>query len=274
MGEQSNIGQNDLDLEKKWSFLPIEVLIYSTPEMVVFLDKELDVDWQTTDEFDDAFDKKHANCLTDWGEIQNQVSVLHGVPINYLSGAQRLSFRRMVAEALARGLQGDFDNARTMLVHAQTFVQARNEEISRTWFLEASSVCCVLIVLVALLVIVYIKHNSLDSTLELELALSGSAGALGALLSVFQRLSKTPLDPTAGRKLHYYEGTARVLTGVIAGWVSQFMVKLGLVLSILADKGWAAIFIIGFIAGISERFLPTLIQHVETQASSHPHNKQ
>lgn len=266
MAEQSVQSDNILDLEKRWGFLPIKVLIYATTEMVVFLDEEFDVDWQTTDEYDEEFDKIYSGSLTDWGNIQNQVSVLHAVPIDFLSQTQRLSFRRMVGEALARGLQGDFGNAKAMLNHAQAFVQARNEEISRTWFLEASSICCILILIIALIIIYCLKHGLLNSDIKFQLAISGSAGALGALLSVFQRLTKIPLDPTAGRKLHYYEGSARILTGVVAGWVSQLAVKLGLVLTILADKGWPAIFIVGFIAGISERFLPSLIKQVETQS--------
>ena len=226
--------------------------------------EQLDVDWRTTNAFDQLFDRNYKDHLSDWGEVQNQVSALQAVPIDHLSAHQRLGFRRMLGEALARGLQGDFDHAKGMLQYATQFAQARNEEASRAWVLEASTLACGLVLAVASL------YSWLSSYSDpwFKLVVSGAAGGLGALLSVYQRVTKVPLDPAAGCKLHYYEGVARIITGVVAGWVCQIAVHVGLILSLTANEGLSAAFLIGFVAGWSERLLPTLVSQVEGKATA------
>jgi hypothetical protein len=88
-----------------------------------------------------------------------------------------------------------------------------------------------------------------------------SMGSLGALLSVLLRSNRLPVDPSAGARVHYFEGVMRVLVGALAGAIFIMAVKTNILLSTLNDSSnsLTLLLLLSFVAGASEQLLPNLI---------------
>ena len=249
--------------------LDIHILIFATSEFIVFLDSQLDLDWQTTPKQDRLLDAQAASVA----KVLNQVASLQSVPVDSLSKANKLNFRRMVGEAVARCLDGDCASANSMLRDAEEFVNGRNQDIARHWFLTAAFVTALAPALLG--VAFWIWRDRLRSYLgvtTVNVILGCSMGALGALLSVITRMSKIPVDPSAGRALHYWEGLSRILTGVISALIIQIAIKLGFLLPSLNPYGAAGNLFTGFLAGVSEHLVSNFIKRFEMTALR-SHNK-
>ncbi len=259
------------DAIEKWKPAGVteDNLIYASEEFVVFLRKNLDTDWITDDNFDNKLNEIAKN--PDWGFITRNVTRLEAVPIDHLSNGNRLGFRQQLGTAVSLGLQEDFTNAKELLHDAEDFVTARNNEVARRWFLESSGIAA-LFALGALLtpsLWCYYEHASDAAGLTTfeKVFLCAASGALGAFLSIISRISKVPLDPAAGKYIHYLEGMSRIAAGVIAGPFLLFAIKLGVILPALDKDGIEAVALVGLVAGASERIFPSLIGKVESQAS-------
>ena len=77
------------------------------------------------------------------------------------------------------------------------------------------------------------------------------------------------LDPSAGPRIHYWEGACRAIAGMIGGLLIGLAIKANLILGILNDQssnGLAALLGMCMVAGISERLVPSFIRHVETSS--------
>lgn len=125
-----------------------------------------------------------------------------------------------------------------------------------------------LAVLVLCAAIGEVVSNLWSSTVAVApLVASTTFGALGALASVFQRLStgKLVLDFTAPPAQRYLLGGLRPLVGAIFGAVVQFILVSGLILGQSAPAASTTTFgsfaLIGFVAGFSERFATDMIEH-------------
>ena len=92
-------------------------------------------------------------------------------------------------------------------------------------------------------------------------------GALGALLSVILRMGKSNLDFNASKKLHYLEGSSRVVAGIISALIVAICIKSGILLPIFAkiESTHIAMILGGLVAGASERFAPSIINKLNNQ---------
>jgi hypothetical protein len=259
------------DVLEKWKPFGVteENVVYASDEIVVFLRNNLDTDWITTPDFDSKLEV--INKSPEWGFIKRTVTRLQSIPIDHLSLIKREGFRTQLGTALSLGLQEDFANAKESLRTAEDFVTARNNEVARGWFLESSGIA-VLLFLVFLLATFHFNcygavTGGSDLTTIQKVLFCSAAGAVGAFLSVISRITKIPLDPAAGRYMHYLEGGSRVIAGIIAAPFLLFAVKLGVILPSLDKDGIEAVILIGIVAGASERLIPSLIGNVESQAS-------
>ena len=239
-------------------------LVSASDDYVVFLRDNLDTDWETDDSFDKTFDFGNP----DWGFITRNVSRLEAVPIDHLSDVLRRGFRFQLGTVLALGLDKDFANAKELLHCAEDFVTARNNEVARRWFLESTGTVVILVILFPSLWGYYGRLMEQQGlTLFEKVAFCGAAGAVGSFFSVISRVSKSPLNPAAGRYIHYLEGTCRIIAGIIAGPFLLFAIKLGIILPALDKAGIEAVALVGLLAGASERIIPSLIGKTESQVS-------
>jgi hypothetical protein len=190
--------------------LPVHLLIIDTEDFIVFLDEVYDVDWKTSA----AFDGSHADIWEECGAVLNRVSFLHAIPIAHLGCDQRLGFRRMLGEAVARAFEGNTGAAEHILSKAEEFVTARNHEHARYWYLSAAALATALLLLVSL--VLWIERAQIVSHVGqglFDIFVAFGVGTVGALLSTFSRVAKLPLNPSAGRRLHYFEGAAHIVLG-------------------------------------------------------------
>ena len=174
----------------------------------------------------------------------------------------------MVGEGLVRALDFQGDCANQMLDKAAEYGAARNQEIARFWYLSGAVVTAT--VFATVLLIAFLNSDfgiKILGETKFFIGLGSCVGALGALFSVLLRAGKIPLDPSAGRTLHQFEGGGRILIGVLSASVIQVAAHIGIAFSIFAQKGNAGMFIIAFAAGFSEQLAHTIIKKVEITSS-------
>jgi hypothetical protein len=273
----------------KWKGLEpeIEYLIIATEDYIVFLDKDLDVDWQTTDETDrqqlsaaednakelsrsddpksEAPESDKYKDPTDKPEFNgalNRVAELETTPSDQIARTMKMHFKRLIGEGLSRALAGDYKGADEIFDAASSYILARSQETSRYWYLSASALATLLFVVIGLFL--WIARTSVQAALRMTffwLVLSGCAGALGALVSVIGRTGKQQFDSSAGRCLHYLEASSRICAGAISGILVGLAVRAGLLLTAVVHNGNLApvVILAALASGASERFATSII---------------
>lgn len=259
------------DYADLWRHHSVGHLISSTKDHIVHLDKDGDIDWETTVKYDSeacansAFDVRRRNS------IFSDAAILETTPSDGLSVQVRQSFKRLIGEALVRCLDFDYEGVQRMIAAARQFVKARSEETSRRWYLSASlgaaSIFC------TSGAIAWLNRSSLLPILGVEglwLAFSTVTAAAGALLSVISRAGRIRFDSSAGLRLHVLEGCSRIIAGAISGLLAATAVDAGLFLSALAQNGHVhrLMMFAALIAGAGERLSTSIISKFDTAHGS------
>ena len=97
MTEEPESNPSAYDVHKRWPGNDIYHLILDADDFVVFLDSDLDIDWQTSDQYDEAgpTDSNKHNA------ILNRAAALECIPNDHHERNVRLNFKRMVGEGVA-----------------------------------------------------------------------------------------------------------------------------------------------------------------------------
>jgi hypothetical protein len=246
--------------KERWPEMDIKYLVLEEDDFMVCIDSEMVVDWNTNEKFQGHKDEtKHNGVL-------NRMALLESIPIYALHEQIRLSYKRMLGEAIARSLSGDYNNALNILDAAETFITSRNGELARTWYLSASGVTTGLLVLLSLpLWFGRVTVKCMIGEVLFWLMIASIAGAVGAMFSVIMRMGNAKLDCSAGMKLHILESISRIAAGMISALLVGLTIYSGVLLPALAQTGNKRAFIVlaALVAGASERWAPSLIEHVE-----------
>jgi hypothetical protein len=256
----------DRDVEyAKWKHLEpnIEYLILVTNTFIVYVDKALDVDWSLRDNSVEDDNAKRDQ----FSAVLNRVGALETTPCDDLARNMKIHFKRLVGEGVARGLEGKFDAAQTILDSAALYIKARSEETSRYWYLSGSvGMAFVFALLACVLWISRAWLQPLLSPTAFWVLLSACAGAIGAMLSVINRTGKLHFDCSAGRRLHYLEAASRIWAGAVSGVVVSLAVSAQLFLTALTHGGnTATVMILAALgSGVSERFATSIIADLGT----------
>src|ERR1700683_1413572 len=122
------------DVEKNWPNIHPKYLIRSSKEFIVWIDNELDIDWQSSDEYDEkGHEDAHEHNL-----ILNKAAALETTPCDALAVGTRIHFKRLIGEAITRSFDHDYPSASEMLEAARAYILARSQETSRFWYLSAA----------------------------------------------------------------------------------------------------------------------------------------
>jgi hypothetical protein len=246
-----------------WPDCNVKHLVLSNEEFIVFIDPEDDLDWSTSDKYDE--DGKGDEAARNG--IINEAALLEATPCEGISSARKLQFKRLIGEALARSFDHDYAGAQKMLGAASRYILACNYEVSRRWLLSAS--IAIAGVAVAIGLVVWTLRVSAMAALgsgAFWAVITASAGAVGALLSVIERSGRMTLDCSSGRALHNLEAAARIITGSISGVVVGLAIRSELILSVLVHGSHMPIvmLIAAIAAGSGERLVSTIFTQVTT----------
>lgn len=233
--------------------LKVDEVILQTDEFVVYLDDKLTTQWHILG----------AHLST--GPVLNRVAELEAIPIGFLPEPVRRSFRSLVAEGLARAF--DEDNAASAeAIHAsaEKYIRARLAEQARVWYLTSAFVALIIAGGIMGAVEILFRSGIVGMTDPIRrFLLSLGMGALGAGFSLVARMGSFPADPSAGRELHSREAVARIIMGIIGAFVGYLAISTKLFFPNLSDGDLAGILLVSFVAGTSERFVPSLVARVE-----------
>jgi hypothetical protein len=257
------------DYEKDWPGLPIKYLIVASKEYIVFLDNENDIDWKTSDAFDAQ--EETPEQIKEYYSVKNEIDSAESTPTNHLDEKVVIGFKRQLGEALVRAFEGDYDNARKMVKLAKDFILKRNIEQSRFMYLVSCGATTAVPLSVATVFWLCREQLILNiGNTVFFIVLSVLIGSFGALLSVILRMGKTTLDYNASKKLHYLEGSSRVIAGMISAFIVALCIRTEILLPIFTkiESTNIAMVLGGLIAGASERFAPSIINKLDSVANS------
>lgn len=233
-------------------------------KLVVYVDHELDLDWECDDKAGKVVDT--APLSHSVRKILNGIAAIEPIAHSWPKDL-KLTSKRLLGEALASVLRDDFEGAEIALDNAKRFVRAKSKQVSRYWTLQGCFAFGGMAALAGLTEIVF-RSSILESIgrTPFLLSLCFWAGCVGALLFVVMRFGSQPkVDSTAEKHLHYLESLARIVGGGVAGVLIGGMVKLGLILPVFDQAGMEALAmcITAMIAGASERLAAGVITKAE-----------
>ncbi len=232
----------------------VEYLIYEANEFIVFLDGDLDVDWLLRkDEFNDP----------NHNDVLSRVANLECIPNEQQPQNVRLNFKRMVGEGVAFSLRKDYGHAKKILDDAESYIKSRNVERARFWQLVTSLIMGFLSLFLGL--VIWFNRSMLYPVFGETIvffSLSACSGAVGACLSSMLRIGKAQISSEVGRSLHVLEAFSRIFCGALSGLILSLLIQLEIILPI-TEKSHLSMVTLGFFAGASERWAPTLIAKFE-----------
>jgi hypothetical protein len=138
----------------------------------VYLDKDDDIDWMTTVEYD----KRGPKDQKKQNSVLSDAAVSECAPCHGVSPEAKRHFKRLVGEAIAYGLVDDYENAQEMLQEAQGYIRARSEETSRRWYLSASAVMAAIMIVFGLSIWIFRGPLAAALTVNFGLDLPRSRG--------------------------------------------------------------------------------------------------
>jgi hypothetical protein len=243
-----------------WEDVEVSHLIMSTTTFIVFIDEVGDIDW-CVDNFDwDAID------LVAFNGVINRAAALEAIPWNGIDGRFELAAKRLIAEAIARALDGDPQSGVAMLTEVTKQLELRSNEVSRRWYLTSCYLALIpFLILGAGLWMVRLKALNVLGPTVFWFLIAAVVGALGALFSVIARSGELKFAASSGRELHFFEGTSRIIAGAISGGVTGVAVKSGLILSplITSANSAGALMIAAVAAGSAERLATSILSSAE-----------
>lgn len=249
---------------EKWPDMKIAYLVMESDDFIVCIDPAMDVDWMTAASYPGFKDEAAFH------DVLNRMALLESLPNHDLKDKIRLSYKRMLGEAIARSLSHDYVNAVKILDNARRFFDARQGELARSWYLTTSGIMTIGIGLIGLL-IWYTRTPIRTSIgwLAFWLVMSAVAGAAGAFLSIVMRMGKATLDSAAGKTLHQLECASRILAGMIFAVIVALAVYSEMILPVFrkSQHPHAFILLIALVAGASERFAPSIIETLEKNSN-------
>ena len=252
---------------KQWEHIAPQVLILATKRYIVFIKEDGDVDWETTTDYDKEATTTSGYDRDKLNSVLNDAALVETTPSDGLSQVAKLQFKRLVGEAIARGLDHDYDGAKSIISSAGQFIRARTRRnfsilvsigklrhgrhahISRHYRLDFPSV----------------RVFTFLTPIGMWLALSGVAGAIGALLSVIWRSGDLKFSPSSGEQQHYLEASCRILAGALSGFLAAIAIKAEIILTAFTHgQNLHSIMILaGLAAGSSERLIGSIISKFE-----------
>lgn len=232
-----------------------QYLIYYTMDSVsndgyiVFIDGENDLDFvdkRDRSKWTDAEIQSFQRCL---GKLQQaEATPCHNLPKNQL-----ITFKRILGSAYLQILEKDFSEVEVIIKDALQYLSQRNVEVARELFLSSAGIVAIIAAIIGL--------SSYFTGGRNIWTYSVLFGILGAFFSIWMRYGRLEMTGLASKTLHYLEAISRLFIGAIAAVIVLFAIRSGLLFSnSILGNSFFFYCVIGFAAGFSERFVPSLIE--------------
>jgi hypothetical protein len=254
----------------KGSEKDIRYLVYEDTRFIVFIDHDMDIQWETDDEFDKVLGQRDEKSKGQYYNVMTRAALAETLPADGLTAKQQQRFKRLIGEATVCCFEAQYDNALSALGYAREYLGDRAQEVSRYWYLSSS----ILFALPFALVAVALWHWRLPVTSAFGvepfwLAIAICSGALGALLSVMSRTGNLAFSSSSGLRLHRLEALSRIAVGAMSGGVLDLAFLSKLFLSPISAGGrvHVVMMLAAFAAGASERLAPSIIAQFEKKSS-------
>ena len=185
-------------------------------------------------------------------------------PTSIMLRKDRRAFLHKLGLAHEMRYRGCYDQVKPLVEDAQRFAVERNMSATRMWRLLVASFWALIAVLL-IVMIHYLVPSWGDSAflniLKSQGMFAGLMGFLGAYTSLWLRYQSLGELSFGNRWTVVIMTTCRLLIGSIFAYIAVLAMRSGLLFSTF-DGHEAAIGIIGFVAGFSERFIPSFIQRL------------
>lgn len=258
----SNLGPVP-DYEKEFPDVHVKYLVlYVKGSFIVAIDHEFDLDWETTDAYDQSArggDRKRNEMA------RNEMAKLEiRVGKNWPCGIV-VQCKRMIGEGLARAYGGQNSESIAAFSQAERFIAEKTYEVSRYWtLLSAFLFTCGIEFVGVSLVIFRDSYISCFGGMLHSLLLAACLGSLGAFLSLLIRLGRAHVNSDAGLSLHIAEGGAKIAAGGICGFLMGLLIYSGVVLSSEQESARFPLLVLSLsmLSGMSERWIPGLLDRI------------
>lgn len=221
---------------------------------VVFIDYQNDCDWKD--------ERDHNAIFGESGRIKfaqaiSKLNVAHALPCNNIPEQELLVFKKMIGAGYALALNGDFESIDPLIQKATEYLTLRNKECARKYFLSASGIVAIVVIAFWLSAKFWFNLDYLDWITGICM------GFLGAFVSIWIRYGKMSLTGLSSKSLHYLEAISRMFVGGIFAVVALYAICCHILFPELDANYHVAVFALaGFLAGFSERFVPSLMERL------------
>lgn len=267
--EQSLLDENQKKYREKFGIVDKYLLQYSIEESdsndnsyIIFIDYEYVIDWI------DCRDKSswsHEH-LALFNTYIAKLELIQSRPIFNLTNKEKLAYKIMLGAAYIQVFQLQFDGVDKMIEEAVSFFDKRNSENARKNCLNYSggiTLGCIVIMLLCYLS--PIKNES-----EFIYIFTVFMGILGAYVSIWGRYTRYELEGVSSKWLYVLESLSRLFIGGIFAFIAMLAIKCGLIFSFIdSSMEIYAYALCGFASGLSERFIPSLIEQMTTNEQKH-----
>ena len=181
-----------------------------------------------------------------------------------LGPIHRNATNEYLAFALASAFQSTSRDEKEILepfTPIEPFIKKKSEENARF-----SSIFCggLFATLICIAIIYAYNFEWLNQMKYREVLFGAMSGTIGASVSVIQRGKELLFEPYAGSFFIAFQGILRITLGIIFGVFTVIAIKAGVLLNV-ANDNFYLLLMFCIIAGVSERFIPDLIERMENK---------
>lgn len=215
---------------------------YSSDNYIVFIDGDSEVDFKTTDAYDEAHHSHEVRLSTIYSRIED---LEHRPAVQYLSAKNQKALVRLLGNALAAELDMAQSEADKTIQMAEQFLKQRTIEISRRWLLLSA--------FGAAAISLTLWHWLVPKDFLFF-------GCLGAFFSILCKTGKLDYDCEAGVFLNILEVISRFFAAMISAYLAGKLFEADLLFTVLREiKTVSVLPLIYFAAGFSERLIPSIV---------------
>ncbi|MBO4653968.1 MAG: hypothetical protein J5644_00275 [Bacteroidales bacterium] len=244
---------NQRKYREKFEIIDKFLLNYEDDRFIVYIDGENDIDWVEISDFKGFTDDERKQFY----EAVAKLDRAQTYPCMLLKEEYSLSFKRILGAGYVAAFHKSFSTIDDTIEEAKNYVRNRNLEKARQIFLSWAGI----ITFLAALFLVWLHIDSSLLTLSKEVTSGIVFGVAGAYISIWMRYDDLLMKGFSTRFLLALEAISRLFVGAISAYVVYLAYRCQIVFNLLSsiDSIYVCSFL-GFLGGLCERFVPSLVE--------------